>query len=282
MPADAPISCSWQCHKDRNPPSSEPGTDIACAYGTVIWAPYPGTVIEIKTSNSGGMGRFVALQLDDGRTTRAIHMSAVFVGVGQRVDKWTHLGLSGASGYGSDWYYGPHVHQTLWPGCYWCDATIDFMLYVGPDPEPEPEPTPRRKWEETMVYAAYRDDNGTIAIQHYPRGRIMQLGDPNEWAAIHAATGAGYHQVSNQYLADKMAWYGQAPFPDMEHSTGMVVLVDQGTQQRYLLAGGALVQLVDENTIGQIDGRVPSLWISSEEIANIQRQVNGEESEQRK
>lgn len=139
VPADVPISASWQVHRDRTPPSSEPGTDYAAAYGTSVAAPFGGTVIEIKTNNSGAMGRYVALALDDGRTARCLHLSQVLVPVGMWVFQGQIIAISGASGYGSDWYYGPHVHQTLWPTCYWCEDTIDFALYVGPPPKPEPK-----------------------------------------------------------------------------------------------------------------------------------------------
>jgi murein DD-endopeptidase MepM/ murein hydrolase activator NlpD len=155
----APISSSWQDHKNRQPPSSEPGTDYATVYGTVVGAPGPGTVVDRKTSNSGGMGRYVTIALDDGRTTRAIHLSAVWLSVGQRVDRGTGLGLSGASGNGSDWYYGPHVHMTLWPGGAWAAPTIDFALYVGADdPEPEPEPEPDEEELIVRYTLVTRDD----------------------------------------------------------------------------------------------------------------------------
>jgi hypothetical protein len=51
--------------------------------------------------------------------------------VGDTLTEGEVVGASGASGYGSDWYYGPHAHQTLWPHGSWEDATIDFELYVG-------------------------------------------------------------------------------------------------------------------------------------------------------
>jgi murein DD-endopeptidase MepM/ murein hydrolase activator NlpD len=145
----APVSASWASHKNRTPPSSEPGTDYATAYGTKVAAPGNGSVIEIKTTNSGGMGRFVAIKLDDGRTTRTIHMSRVDVKIGARVKRGQVIGLSGASGNGSDWYYGPHVHQTLWPGAYWANPTIDFELYTGTPTTPTAE-------EESEVDEMYR------------------------------------------------------------------------------------------------------------------------------
>lgn len=157
---DAPVSASWQVHKDRNPPSSEPGTDYGTVYGTPVTAPWSGAVIEIKSSNSYATGRYVALALDDGRSCRALHLSQVRASVGQRVARGDVIGVSGASGYGSDWYYGPHVHQTLWPGAYWADPTIDFALHVG---EPEDEDmTPEQAQMLTEIHQALwnRTDQG--------------------------------------------------------------------------------------------------------------------------
>jgi murein DD-endopeptidase MepM/ murein hydrolase activator NlpD len=128
------VSCSWQCHKDRNPPSSEPGTDYGCAYGSTVYAAEAGRISDLKTSNSNATGRYVTIDLDDGRRVRTLHMSSISVSVGQRVTRGQAVGKSGASGYGDDWYYGPHAHQTLW-GCYcynFCSTcTLDFAKYVG-------------------------------------------------------------------------------------------------------------------------------------------------------
>ena len=136
LPAgDVPVSDTWQGHKNRNPPSSEPGTDYACAYGTILVAAASGTIVDLKTSNGSATGRYVTIDLDDGRRTRYLHMSEIWVGVGQRVNQGDHVGKSGASANGSDWGVGAHVHVTLWATqsysfCSTC--TIDFQLYVGP------------------------------------------------------------------------------------------------------------------------------------------------------
>lgn len=125
------ITCSWQCHRDRNPPSSEPGTDYGAAYGSPLYAVEAGTITYIKTSNSGAMGRVIEYKLDDGRTTRSLHLSEVWVGVGNRVTRGQQIGRTGASAYDSDWGLGAHVHQTLWPGDAWEADTIDFHAHVG-------------------------------------------------------------------------------------------------------------------------------------------------------
>ena len=132
------VSASWQSHKDRNPPSSEPGTDYGSSYGSAVFAVDAGVVVNVQTHAGGGTGRFVEYRLNDGRTSRTLHMSECWVSSGQGLSRGQQIGLSGASGYGDDWYYGPHAHQTLWPGGAFQAPTIDFALYVGGEPVPEP------------------------------------------------------------------------------------------------------------------------------------------------
>lgn len=156
----AAVSASWQTHKDRNPPSSEPGTDYGTPYGTPVAAPWAGVVIEVKASNSYATGRYVAIAFDDGRSNRALHMAEVWAATGQRVARGDHIGLSGASGYGSDWYYGPHVHETLWPGGYWEDPTIDFDRYVGEEEEDDMTPEQAQQLAEIHQALWNRSDGG--------------------------------------------------------------------------------------------------------------------------
>lgn len=135
------VSCSWQCHRDRVPCSAQPGTDYAAAYGSQLYAIGNGVISRVKTSTSAGEGRAISINLDDGRLSNSLHLSTTGSAyVGMRVTKGQAIpgAKTGASGYGNDWYYGPHVHQTLWPNqnfIYECNATLDFEKYVG-DTEP--------------------------------------------------------------------------------------------------------------------------------------------------
>ncbi len=54
---EARISDSWEGHKDRPVPSSEPGVDYAVGVGTDVVAPADGVVHGIKDSISGASGR---------------------------------------------------------------------------------------------------------------------------------------------------------------------------------------------------------------------------------
>jgi hypothetical protein len=128
------VSCSRQCHIDRPTPSSEPGTDYGVAYGSPLFAVESGRVTYTRTGNHGPTGRYIEYVLDDGRTTRSLHLAEVWVKPGDRVARGQQIGKTGASGNGSDWGYGAHVHQTLWPGAAWAAPTLDFEKYVGGGP----------------------------------------------------------------------------------------------------------------------------------------------------
>ena len=130
------ISSSWNDHRNRPTPSSEPGTDYPCAYGTSIFAPEDGVVADLQTHPGGATGRYLTIDFNDGQRGRQLHLSRVLVSRGQRVTRGQRVAYSGASGFGKEWGYGAHVHQTLWSRhayAFGKDATLDFERYVGPD-----------------------------------------------------------------------------------------------------------------------------------------------------
>lgn len=130
------ITDTYQGHRNRPVPSKEPGTDYGAAYGSTLFAPEDGTVVDIKTSTSDATGRFITIDFTDGQRGRAIHLSAIGVSVGQKVKRGQAIGKTGASAWGKEWGVGAHVHQTLWDFHgyrFGRDATIDFEAQVGAD-----------------------------------------------------------------------------------------------------------------------------------------------------
>jgi peptidoglycan hydrolase-like protein with peptidoglycan-binding domain len=130
-PADVGISDNWQDHKDRD--SAEPGTDYVTDYGTDCRIAGDGVVQYVDNSNGGAEGRRLQVNMDNGEVIDYIHGSWIDAHEGQRVSRGqTGIFYSGASGFGEDWYYGPHVHVTrrLYDGGpYW--DTVDFEDAVG-------------------------------------------------------------------------------------------------------------------------------------------------------
>lgn len=130
------ISCSWQCHRNRRPSSTEPGTDYACAYGSAIFAAEDGVIVDVNTTTSTATGRYVTIDLDDGRRVRYLHLSRAIVSRGRKVTRGQEIAKSGASGFGKDWAYGAHVHATLWDRhaySFGSNATLDFHTQVEAD-----------------------------------------------------------------------------------------------------------------------------------------------------
>lgn len=132
------ISSSWQDHKNRTPPSAEPGTDYSRAYGTPVYAPAAGTITDINPNPDGAAGRYVTLRTSTDSWFRFLHLASINVTVGQSVAQSALLGAVGGSGFGSDLNYGPHLHLTFWPGPSTTQpsfsSTTDFEAYLAANP----------------------------------------------------------------------------------------------------------------------------------------------------
>lgn len=140
---------TWTAHTRRNPPSSEAGVDYYCPIGTPILAAADGRVVAIGGSIHDATGRYLTIDLNDGRRVRYLHLRSYAKTAGDIVRQGAVVGYSGASGYGSEFFGassmndfpwgntgGPHVHTTLWPTHAYQfgnnpTRTIDFELYVG-------------------------------------------------------------------------------------------------------------------------------------------------------
>lgn len=190
-PADVWVSCDWQCHRDRpDGGSPEPGTDFATAYGTSVRMAGDGTVSVIDYNNGGGEGRRLTVDLDDGRQVSYLHLSRINAFMGQRV-AWgqTDVIWSGASGYGNDWYYGPHVHVTLHehPGMPYKDS-IDFEKYVGaPDPPPPETPAAKKRRQHKMPYSLVPLEDGGIYLLSLVTGNRAHISEPSHIGLLQRA-----------------------------------------------------------------------------------------------
>jgi hypothetical protein len=101
----------------------------------------------------------LSIDLDDGRRVSYIHLASINADVGMRVVRGqTGVCLSGASGTGSDHWYGAHVHVSLWerPGMAYRD-TINFEHYLGGDTPPPPTHTGAK---DDDMYLVWYGDNG--------------------------------------------------------------------------------------------------------------------------
>ena len=107
------ISAGFEAHKNRTPPSVNPGTDYPAIIGTNVVAAADGVVVAVKTSTSGATGRYVVVDHGKGWLTEYLHLSRVLVKPGQRVKQGKHIAESGASGFGREFGYPPHLHVSV-------------------------------------------------------------------------------------------------------------------------------------------------------------------------
>lgn len=176
------ISSSWQDHRNRTPPSREPGTDYAVGTGTPVMAAASGTIRFVKTDTSTATGRVVGMAHDDGHYTRHLHLSRIAVSTGQRVSRGQVIAYSGASANGSDAGVGPHVHTSLWlntssPTNF--GATVDFETYVGDIANPNP---PDQEVDEVFI-ANVRGSWYLVVPQGTGKPRAVVLGGDSNAAA---------------------------------------------------------------------------------------------------
>lgn len=149
IPAAYTGMSSFRAHiEDRNPPSSEPGTDYYMPTGTPLAAPARCRVVAVGGSIYPATGRYMVL--DDGtRWIRYLHLSRWDRRVGDELEAGEHFALSGASGYGSEFFGEPsrnaafwrntggdHVHVTAfegrgYPPVFNGRGTVDFHALTG-------------------------------------------------------------------------------------------------------------------------------------------------------
>ena len=164
---DVRISSTWQDHRNRNPPSGEPGTDYAVPVGTPIRAAADGVIVDRKDTTTTATGRYLALRADDGNYIRYLHLQSSAVLPGTRVSRGQVIAQSGASGFGSEGGYGAHVHVSLWIGGTPLQLgftnSVDFENYIETAPTQPPEPeeiVPIHKsstysWNAVVPHAAW-------------------------------------------------------------------------------------------------------------------------------
>lgn len=157
------VSDSFQDHVNRG--SVNPGTDYMDAAGDPVVAVAAGTVTDADSSTDGGGGRTIHIDHDDGSGADYLHLSSVGVSPGQWVAQGARIGASGASGYGSDWYYGPHLHISFRRNHshgYGNNGNVDFDAIMRS--QGDVAPTPPTETKEDHEMRIVQVPSGTVAL----------------------------------------------------------------------------------------------------------------------
>lgn len=108
------ITDSFDGHKNRKTnPSRNPGTDYGVAMGTPVKAINDGMITGTVETFRGSGGRMIFQSLPGGHNADYLHLSRIDVQTGQEVKSGQVIGLSGASGLGSETGYGAHLHLSF-------------------------------------------------------------------------------------------------------------------------------------------------------------------------
>jgi murein DD-endopeptidase MepM/ murein hydrolase activator NlpD len=101
------VTSTFTGHRNRTPPSTAPGIDLACKEGTEVRAWAAGRVIRSRWSDAGG--RSLWILHDDGFRTYYAHLSSVSVLEGETVVAGQKIAESGDTGHTT----GPHLHFSV-------------------------------------------------------------------------------------------------------------------------------------------------------------------------
>jgi murein DD-endopeptidase MepM/ murein hydrolase activator NlpD len=106
MPAAGPITSpyGYRTHPIFGDQRLHTGIDIAAGYGAPVVAADSGTVVFAGVMS--GYGNVIAVDHGGGLATTYNHLSAFYVGSGQRVARGSSIGAVGCTGYCT----GPHLH----------------------------------------------------------------------------------------------------------------------------------------------------------------------------
>lgn len=90
------------------------GVDIACSYGSAVYAADAGRVIKAQGGWNGGYGIIIVVQHANGNQTLYGHNSKIYVQVGEEITRGQTIAAIGSTGRST----GPHLHFEIRVGGY--------------------------------------------------------------------------------------------------------------------------------------------------------------------
>ena len=139
-PVEGKITDTFEGHKNRAKPAANPGIDYGVAFGTGVKAVADGVVSGVVQTFTGSGGRMIFLDFPSGHRADYLHLSRIDVLQGQEVKQGQIIGLSGASGLGKEYGYGPHLHFSFRVGGRptMGAGNIDYEAFLGTAPAKAP------------------------------------------------------------------------------------------------------------------------------------------------
>jgi murein DD-endopeptidase MepM/ murein hydrolase activator NlpD len=201
-PVEARISDTFDGHKNRKPPSINPGTDYAVATGTPIKAIADGTISGVIPTFAGAGGRMIFMTFPSGHKADYLHMSRIDVKGGQEVKKGDIIGLSGGSGFGKENGYAPHLHLSFRMGGQNANGAgnIDFEAFLG-SPVAAPTSVSATAQPKTTRATIRRGSKGPDVA--FLQSKLKLVADGDFGPLTHAAVVA--FQAANGLVADGIA-----------------------------------------------------------------------------
>lgn len=106
------VTCDFDCHENRKPPSYTPGIDYGVPVGTQVIAAHSGTVIVADSIDNSGYGKYIIVRhKTNGHVWEELylHLSKVLVRRGDSVKQGEQIARSGNTGTST----GPHLHFSV-------------------------------------------------------------------------------------------------------------------------------------------------------------------------
>lgn len=169
---DRDPNVSWANHLARG---SAGGVDLAYPYATPVLSPANGSLV-VDADPGGSGGRMSILYVDHPELARIefLHMSVTAPPGPKSIGQ--SLGLSGASGFGSDWYYARHLHVHAY---HRNGARVNLWNYLPRLAPSGVDGTPITNSEDDMTITFIPDaQSATIRALNTDTGLSVPLGSP--------------------------------------------------------------------------------------------------------
>jgi len=120
---------------------------------------------------------------DDGNRFEELHATWIDAGRGSRVEWGGHLGVSGGSGFGSDYYYGAHIHvHGINPSGYRF-SVVPYIDFNNPT-------SPAGVGGTTPIPTFHQIIGDSMFCMNRTKDNVIAVGDESHWQEIGYGAGS--------------------------------------------------------------------------------------------